>query len=160
MNDYKLTKLLRSVKIIKNEEELIFGRPLEENVKSAFMTSATDIIYRNQQHYKEFVLTVCKEQVLTVNIVMYFPKNFYLRDAIDRKIRSLSTSGLLQYWTQKYADPKFINIKRNMQSGPKKLNVHHLFGVLNIWAIGLTIALFIFLLEISGSLIKKAFRIV
>lgn len=137
---------------------MIFSRPLEESVKSAFMTSTTDIIYRNQQHYKEFVLIVCKEQVLTVNIVMYFPKNFYLRDAIDRKIRSLSTSGLLQYFTQKYADPKFLNIK-NEQRGPKRLNVHHLFGVFNIWAIGLAIALFIFLLEISGSLIKKAFRI-
>lgn len=145
------------MKIIKNEEELIFGKPLDESVKSAFMTSTTDIIYRNQQHYKEFVLTVCKEQVLTVNIVMYFPKNFYLRDAIDRRIRFLSTSGLLQFWTQKYADPKFINIK-NVQTGPRRLNVQHLFGVLNIWAIGLAVALFVFLLEISGSLVKKAFR--
>lgn len=146
------------MKIIKNEDELIFSRPLEENVKSAFMTSFTDIIYRNQIHYKSFLLTVCKEQVMTVNIVMYFPKNFFMREAIDRKLNVILTSGLLQYWTQKYADPKFISI-RNGKRGPTSLKVEHLFGLINIWAFGLAIALLIFLLEFSSSSVRRAFRL-
>lgn len=123
------------------------------------MTSQTDVIYRNQYHYKEFVLKVCKEKLLTVNIVMYFPKNFFMREAINRKLSELEASGLLEQLTQSYADPRFINIKATQSTGPQRLNVHHLFGVINIWAIGLAISLLIFVLEIFIQTLKRALKL-
>lgn len=123
------------------------------------MTSLTDVIYRNQFHYKEFVLNVCKEKVLTANIVMLFPKNFYLREAINRKLSELATSGLLEQLTQIYADPRFINIKTTQTTGPQRLNVHHLVGVINVWAIGLAISLLSFVLEFFSQTIKRVLRL-
>jgi hypothetical protein len=128
---------------------------LNEDVKfSAFLTSMTDVIYRNQKYHKSFTLKVCKEQLFTVNIVMYFPKNFYLREAIDQKLSELSTAGLLQYHIQKSAEMKFFRMT-NEQKGPKKLNIHHLVGVLNIWMMGCALSVVTFFLEIVSSNIRR-----
>jgi hypothetical protein len=127
---------------------LIFSRPLSEDVKtSAFMTSLTDVLYRNQQTHKEFVLQICKEQLMTVNIVMYFPKNSFLRDAFNKKLGELLTAGIVQYWVQKFADPRFLNVL-TASSTQQKLSIEKLSGVFNIWLIGLVISLSVFLIEV------------
>lgn len=143
-------------KIVKTEKDLIFSKPLEEGVRSAFMTSMTDIIYRNQQTYKSFVLKVCKEELLTTNIVMYYPKSFYLKGAIDDKLSALSASGILEHWTQKYVDLRFYNVKQQ-ESGPKSLQVQHIFGIVNIWLIGCALGIFVFFMELGTSRFKENF---
>jgi hypothetical protein len=120
------------------------------------MTSLTDVLYRNQQTYKEFVLQICKEQLMTVNIVMYFPKNSFLRDAFNKQLGGLSTAGIVQYWVQKYANPRFLNIKA-ASSAQQKLTIEKLSGVFNILLIGLAIALLAFIVEIATFKIKKTF---
>lgn len=120
------------------------------------MTSMTDIIERNQKNYKSFVLQTCKEQVLTVNIVMYFQKNFYLKEEIDKMLSQFGTAGILEHWIQKFADQRFYNVK-TLQTGAKRLQIQHLFGIFNLWLFGCGIGLIIFLGEISMSLINKRF---
>lgn len=114
----------------------------------------TDIIYRNQQHYKEFALKVCKEPVLTVNIVMYLPKNSFLKEAIDHQLSQLLSFGFLEYWTQKFADPKYFKIKSE-ERGPKKLNINRLIGVFNLYLYGCAISLLSFFLEITFFQMRK-----
>jgi hypothetical protein len=159
VSDSRFTTFPFRRKLITNDKDLIFNKPLDEDVKTAaFMTSLTDVIYRNEQNYKDFVLKVCKEQLMTVNIVMYFPKNSYLREAFNRKLSDLMTSGIVQYWINKFADPKFLNI--NMaQNAPKRLRVEQLSGVLNVWLIGCAVGFLAFLIEIFSATIKKALRL-
>lgn len=149
---------LRRRNIIKNEEANPFSRPVDDTLKATFMTSMTDIIYRNQQHYKSFVLKVCMEELMTVNIVMYFPKHYYLREAINEKLSELLTAGLLQHSIKKYADTKYFNMA-SKGTGPTKLNVTHLFGIFNIWLIGCAIAIIIFTIEIFISNVKRTLRV-
>lgn len=88
---------------------------------------------------------------------MYFPKNFYLKKAIDKKINELSTAGLLQYWTQKYADKRFLSVKNDVK-GPMRLSTHHLVGIINIWLLGCAVSFVIFLFEILSAMIRNALR--
>jgi hypothetical protein len=111
------------------------------------MTSMTDIIYRNQKTYQSFVLKVCKEELSTVNVVMYFPKNFYLKTAIDKKLNQLATAGLLEFWIQNFADMRFYHLKAQ-QSGPKNLEIQHLLGIFNIWLIGCAVAGIVLIIEL------------
>lgn len=143
-----------SRKVIINEIDLIFNKPLDDSTRSAFMTSMTDIIYRNQQHYKEFALKVCKEQVLTVNIVMYLQKNSFLKEAIDDQLSQLLSFGFLEYWTQKFADPKYFKIK-NEERGPKKLTVNRLIGVFTLYLYGSAASLLSLLLELTFFQMRK-----
>lgn len=135
----------------------MFNQPLQDSTNAAFMTSLTDVIFRNQLSYKDFVLKTCKEYLMTVSVVMYFPKNFYLREAINEILNDLSSIGLLEYWIQNYSDTRFLTIQKE-QIGPKKLEIHHLFGPFNIWIIGIIVSLIIFFVEILGSHFKKVFH--
>lgn len=122
------------------------------------MTSMTDVIHRNQQNYKEFVLNVCKEQVLMVNIVMYFPKNHFLKEAIDNKLNELLSFGFLEYWTHKFADMKYFKIK-TAQHGPRKLNVDRLIGVFHLYLYGCAIAVLALFLEISFNQLRRRIEV-
>lgn len=122
------------------------------------MTSLTDVLYRNQQTHKEFVLQICKEQLMTVNIVMYFPKNSFLRDAFNEQLSDLIENGIVQYWVQKYADQRFLNVKA-ASSTQQKLTIEKLSGVFNIWLIGLAIGILAFLFETAVGKIKKSFAL-
>lgn len=155
----KLVLKIFSRKVIVDEKDLIFSRPLGEDVKtSAFMTSLTDVLYRNKKTYKQFVLQICKEKLMTVNIVMYFPKNSYLKDTFSRKLNELSTAGIIQYWVKKYADERFLNVEAgNFRN--QKLSIEKLSGVFNIWLIGLAISILSFVLELIIAKIRKAFKL-
>lgn len=122
------------------------------------MTSLTDLIYRNEKTHKSFVLKVCKEQLLTVSVVMYFPKNFYLKEAIDKKISELATAGFLDYWIREFVDPRFLDVQHDI-NGPTNMQIQHLTGIFDVWMIGLAVSMIIFLIEISSSILKKTFKL-
>ena len=148
--------LFQSRIVISGGKTFLFNKPLSEDVGNfAFMTSLTDVIYRNQQSHKEFVLQTCKEQLMTVNIVMFFQKNSYIKDAFDKKLSGLFTGGIIQYWVQNFADPRFLKVKIR-SSEQQKLSIEKLSGVFNIWLIGLAVAILFFLFEFSIAKIKKA----
>lgn len=95
---------------------------------------------------------------MTVNIVMYFPKNSYLRETFDRTLSQLTTAGIVNYWVKTFADTKYLQVK-NDKKGPNKLRVEQLSGVINLWLIGCAVAFFFFLVEIFSATIKRALRI-
>ena len=148
-----LSFVFTSRKLIVNEKDFIFNEPLEDGVNAAYMTSLTDVIYRNKKTYKSFILKICKEQLLTTKIVMYFPKHFFFKDAIDNKLAKLATSGFLKYWIDKYVNLSYLTEQKQVK-GPVSLKLNNLFGILNFWMIGLVISLVIFLVEILHSMFK------
>lgn len=101
------------------------------------------------QHRESFAHAVCKEEVYTVNLVMYFPKNFYLIQPINKKIRILISSGVMNHIINKYIDMKYLvyaNAKA-MKKGPQKLTFKHLDGIFTMWIILCCFAFASFLVE-------------
>ncbi|KAG5681329.1 hypothetical protein PVAND_010776 [Polypedilum vanderplanki] len=133
--------------IIRNESELPFSKEVDENLKAAFMTPQTNVINRNQMNQGKFSLKVCDELVSVINIAIFFKRNFFLKTAIDENLKNFDAAGFFTYWFNKHADKKFLNAKDGI-TGPKKLNMEHLFGVFNIMLIGYAIATIFFILEI------------
>lgn len=101
---------------------------------------------------------MCKEPLFNLNIVMFFRKNFYYKDAIDEKLDKLITSGLLKHWITEYVDTKYIEIKDDVK-GPSNLKLEHLFGIFSIWMIGLVTALLILVAEISTAKLKRSLKL-
>lgn len=126
---------------------MFLSKPLNASSKAAYLTSYINVIDANQKNYKKFVHKVCNEPMMTDNIVMYFPKNFYLIDAINKKLTAFKSSGLIQFWIRKFANERFFNFKQTKQ-GRRALSLDHLFGVFNILFIGNVAALTIFLFEL------------
>jgi hypothetical protein len=59
------------------------------------------VIYFNQFETKENQNVACKEKVMTIPVVIYARKDFYLHESINEKIKRLITAGLIEYWNIK-----------------------------------------------------------
>lgn len=106
------------------------------------------MIHRNQRDQGKISLQVAKDPATTMSIVMYFTRNFYLKNLIDEKLRCFDSSGLIQFWTSKHADKRFLNNQSGID-GPQQLSLDNLFGIFFILLIGSCIGLVIFVFEVT-----------
>jgi hypothetical protein len=80
---------------------------------------------------------------MTVPIVTYARKHFYLIQAINERIESLKGSGLIEYWYSL----QFLKVFTKEQKSPEILTLHHLSGSFEIWAGGCAVSFVIFAIE-------------
>jgi tagatose-1,6-bisphosphate aldolase non-catalytic subunit AgaZ/GatZ len=132
-----------------DDKQLPFSEEVDDTLRAAFLTTIDDVIYRNQKTHKRFILQICNERFSLINVVMYYPKNFFLKEAIDQRISELLSSGILHHWIERYIDDSYIDVKTGTER--KQLSLNHLFGVFNILLIGYAIACICLIIEITMS---------
>jgi hypothetical protein len=113
--------------------------------KSALVTTMTVLIGFSQNH-KSFPYKICKDHLVTVNIVSYYTKNFFLKTKLDLHIGSLVSSGLIDHWRFKYDNTRFWNYP--IKIGPRVLRIDHLIGSFYILAFGYLCATIVLFIEI------------
>ncbi|KAL7017007.1 hypothetical protein ACKWTF_010225 [Chironomus riparius] len=90
-------------------------------------------------------LQFCREVFLIMPSVILTRKNFYLLQAINDHIDSLTSSGLIKFWHDKQL---YGYRKRNVsEKDPKILNFEHLSGCFQLLGGGCLISLVVFLME-------------
>jgi hypothetical protein len=120
-------------------------KTLNPYFKGAAVGPLSEVLYANQQNYKNFTFRVLPEKLFSVPVVMYFPKNHYLKDQINSKTNILSSAGLINRWTSNYLWP---TPAQNPQIGPKTLTVGQLAGGIFVYAGGCGLAIFGFISEV------------
>ena len=74
---------------------------------------------------------------MTIPIVIYTNKNFYLLQAINEKIESFIAAGLVEYWHSLSYNEELLTKQSNP---PKVLTFHHLSGCFYIWIFGCSVS--------------------
>lgn len=115
--------------------------------KGVFIASSNEVLFSNQKRYFDFKYKACKEIFVTMSIVMYFRKNFFLTQAINHVISNLESGGLIEHWHFNYIDKKFSQTDKN-QNDAKQITVEHLLGCFQLWGVGCLIAFTCFIIEI------------
>lgn len=121
-------------------------KTLNPSFKGGVILPLLEVIFLNQQNYKNYTFNVLKEFLLDVQIVNYFPKNFYLVEPLNEKIGILKAAGLVKLWMERYIDKSYIKIKQEKTS-PRIMNFQQLLGVFQILSIGVMFAIFVFVCE-------------
>lgn len=129
------------------------NQTLDTNFKGGIMITLSQVLYKNQIHQKSFHYQVCKEFYSMVPVVLYFPKNSYLVESLNRKLEAFATAGLIQYWASVHTNMKYLNL-RFTNTGPKKLSLSHLSGIIQILIGGLVLSTVGF----AGELLWARFR--
>lgn len=105
---------------------------------------------------KNFTLRILPEILFSLPLAMYFPKNHYLAEIIDKKVKLLHSAGLLDFWTSSYL--KQLN-KDISSPGPSMLTIEQLAGSFYILLGGLTLGTFVFIVELSVHVFKERPRV-
>lgn len=118
----------------------------------AYVRSQVDVILANKMNKGLFVHRALKENIWNAKFVMYFPKNFYLTEAINKKISLYLSSGILAHFIDRYIDLRYFNMKEE-SNGPTKICLAHMKGAFILWIILIGFSSFVFILELFVRLI-------
>lgn len=133
-------------------------KTLDSSFKGGIVQPLLEVIYLNQQNYKNFTYQVLKEYLFDVQIVNYFPKNFYLVEPMNDKIGILKAAGLVNLWMERFIDKSYIKIKQQ-KTNAKTMKIQQLFGGFQVLIIGVLLSTFVFGLEILSKMINLSFLI-
>lgn len=103
----------------------------ESTFKGAFGQSLTDSLYSNEQNSFDSRFRICKDPALTMPIVIYAKKDFFLLDALNEKIEDFKAAGLIEKW--KYVGRKYESEETRV---PKRLILTHFSGCFYVLFIG------------------------
>lgn len=106
----------------------------------------TSILYVNQQNISADRSIICKQNFLTLASVVFTPKGYFLLEALNEKIISFKSAGLVDHWHSKAVDKNILKIKESKQ--PKVIKMQHLLGCFQTWMFGLLFSIFAFIVEL------------
>jgi hypothetical protein len=96
---------------------------------------------------------ILSEPLSTTPVVMYFTKNFYLKETFSHQIQNMLASGLIEYWIK---NEKPSEVLTNLNDGePKPMTLKDLSAPFMLCAGGLLVSAGIFMVEIIFYNYKK-----
>lgn len=111
----------------------------------AIVKSLTSIKYHNQNVTADERFKFCKETLITIPIVIYTRKNFFLIDALNEHFENFKAAGLLSKWFKEDIDQDLLDEK--IADVPKVFAIRDLLGCFQVWCFGLLISIAVFVVE-------------
>lgn len=123
----------------------------DSSFKGAAGRTQTEILYLNQKvskdlrhNHNEFI--ICKDVVITIPVVVYTRKDFYLLDELNLKIGMIKSAGLINFWYSQDIQVKTADQKASVVI--KALTIHDLMGCFQILVFGLIVSFIAFGFEL------------
>lgn len=103
------------------------------------------VIYLNQISSKEKRNHICKDVFMTISVVIFTKKDFYLLDEINNKIGMFQAAGLIDFWHNQNVNREIIDKDKRY---PVVLTLNQLLSCFQLLFVGFLISFLVFILEI------------
>lgn len=114
-------------------------------INAAVVKSLTSIKYYNQVVAYNKRVNFCKETLLTIPVVIYTKKNFFLIGAMNEQFENFKAAGLLTKW---YKEDIHQDSTDEVTTGvPKVFSLHDLLGCFQVLGFGILISIVMFVIE-------------
>lgn len=122
----------------------------DSSFNGVFLTSIEGMAAFNRGHIANGTISITKERVFLLPVSVFFTRSSCLEPVFNEEIHKFSSSGLLFTWAKKFIDLKYVREtrKRDRNSGPRKLSVHQITGILIILFAMHGISLLVFIIEL------------
>lgn len=132
-----------------SDERAFYLREIQSNpdFRGAYIRSLTMSLYINQIQPRSLRFTICKETYVTMPVVIFSSKNFYLLDKFNEKIELFKSAGLIDHWNFEMIDKKFLTTTEI--NFPKTLILSQLWGCFELLFFGYLLVIIVLVLEIT-----------
>jgi hypothetical protein len=142
----EINKARNKIRFSYNAQTNVMDSVMNESNRNAFFASKLYLMAYRKQHNRELPYKITSEHFLSANVVLYYRKDFYLKEAVDLKIREILPSGLIGKWI---SDNDCTRHERtNRKKEPTVLNLDHLCGIFYVLIMGHITAFFVFCIEV------------
>ncbi|KAG5681326.1 hypothetical protein PVAND_010773 [Polypedilum vanderplanki] len=149
-------KLLETIHVLKSTKKQNIDELMAISKRVTMFVSEVNFIDYSRTH-RTFPYTIINENFLTMNVVMYYRKDFYLKEAIDSKIQHILSGGLMNFWLREFDFTDYWKIET---LDPMMLTMDHLEGAFYLLIFGNLIAFFVFITEIFLHLWERIYYII
>ncbi|XP_070496200.1 glutamate receptor ionotropic, NMDA 1-like [Chironomus tepperi] len=125
------------------DEDLDLDFFADTEKKTATFASRVDLLKYSLDH-DTFPYKICKESFFTINVVLLYNKNFFLKASIDDAIQRLLTHGFIEHWINEHDKTDRWKFE---DSHPIVMTYEHLSGAFNLLFVGCLAATLAFLVE-------------
>lgn len=144
------------IKVIKSAElEKYMKMTLDANFDGIVFNYMTQVLYLDGLYYREYNYLIAREVFVTNQFVFYFQQNHFLVNNVDRNIELFRQSGLIDKWTNKYVDKRFLQ-RVEEEKSPQPLSFLHLSAVFHVMLIGHGFSFLVFMIELVSSKLYKS----
>ncbi|CAG9807368.1 unnamed protein product [Chironomus riparius] len=141
----------RIVNITSQQREEYMNQLIDNpSFKGTLILGKYKVMHRNYLNRGMEQITICKEHLMSLAVVFYTPKNFYLNEKLDEKISLFMSAGLIKYWH--IYETKVWN---EQGEAAKVLTLHHLFGSFQILMLGVVVSSIVFIIEYLWNFLKR-----
>lgn len=84
---------------------------------------------------------------MTVPIVIYMRKDFFLLESLNKKIKMMKVAGLIDLWRRQDNDEHVLHIKEPKH--PKVLTLKHLYGSFYVLGCGMGLSAVVLMIELA-----------
>lgn len=128
----------------------------DSNFKGTLTHTSSLIVFKNEQKGRKFTNLFCKEYLMTISMVAYLRKNFYLTEMVNEKIGFFHTAGLINIWDR--MSTKIFKVSHiNAADTRKPITLKNFKGVFMIYLIACLTSCIIFTIEITLHFLFKKF---
>lgn len=120
----------------------------QHEIKGVVCVTLGHIAYHNKLKAKLGIVYAMTNPIATYSVAVHYPRNSPLVDIFDRIFLQLQSTGITNYWANKFGDHAFLTIKLDHSVEPTPLGNNHLAGLYLIFSILMSIATVAFICEI------------
>lgn len=135
------------LKIINRSELAPLQRKLADPnfLRGALLSSEEHVAWLNSILTPYSFLNYAQEVVSAFNLCIYTHMQSCLTQEINKNLRSIFDSGLLNSWTNRFVDRSYLI--RKTDASPKKLDIEKMLGAFEVLIIGLFLSSLLFFCE-------------
>lgn len=117
----------------------------DSTFKGAMGRPLMKVVYLNQMSSKENRNRICKDVFMTISIVIFTKKDFYLLDELNHQIGMFQASGLIDFWHNQDINRGIVD--ENDSKIPTVLTLRQMMCSFQILLIGLFVSLVVHIIE-------------
>lgn len=118
----------------------------DSTFKGAMGRPLMKVVYLNQMSSKENRNRICKDVFMTISIVIFTKKDFYLLDELNHQIGMFQASGLIDFWHNQDINRGIVD--ENDSKIPTVLTLRQMMCSFQILLIGLFVSLVVHVIEL------------
>lgn len=114
--------------------------------------------YDNNAKHRNYHYKICDDVVVMIPVVIYSQKDFYLLEALNKKIEMLKAAGLIEFWHFQDFGRKVSDVPKK-SSYPAVLTFTQLIGSFQLLLLGYISSAIVWLVEILILVMKDRNKI-
>lgn len=147
-------------KIISNQETNDYSRKIrkDSSFKGALGSWLMISLFENMHRSEASQQIICRETVMTIPLIIYTRKDFFLLKSINQKIEIFKAAGLIAHWQFQDVNKAMVRKGKSNFKEPKTLTVNDFVGSFRILFVGCCASFAGLVVEICVHRVNKKFR--